>query len=407
VSGRVQKVSSRAGSRVLIGFGEAVQAPEVVFSLLAAGHEVRVFARTGAGKRLRGLPIGQPMEIVAPEKDAEAAIEGIRKAVATFRPEVLFALDDPALWLVTSAAQQGLIEGVLPAHATGAQAAVALDKEAQIAAAQAAGLSVPRTLVVREPDDLRQVEDFPAIMKPAMAVAFRDGRIVKGGARYLLSAEDAEPSVATSHIDCPMLVQPLIAGVGEGVFGFATDEGVVAWSGHRRLRMMNPHGSGASACEVNPPDEAIRARISEMMTAIGWRGPFMIELLRDAAGRQWFMELNGRMWGSMALARRNGFEYPAWAVAHALAADFRPARIECRGEPEVRHLGREVLHLMHVARGPKSDFHRSDWPGVWPALRTVLKPGRRSSFYNYDPNYPGFFIRDAWSTVRAALRPKH
>jgi hypothetical protein len=407
VSARVEEVPSMARARVLIGFGEAVPAPEVIFSLLSAGHEVRVFARTGAGRRLRGLPIGQPMEITAPEKDAQAAVEGIGKAVATFRPEVLLALDDPALWLVASAARQGLIEGVVPAHATGAQAAVALDKEAQIAAAQAAGLAVPRTLVVREPDDLRQVADFPAIMKPAMAVVSRDGRIVKGGARYLLSAEDAGRSAATSRIDCPMLVQPLIAGVGEGVFGFATDEGIAAWSGHRRLRMMNPHGSGASACEVNPPDEAIRARISEMMTAIGWRGPFMIELLRDAAGRQWFMELNGRMWGSLALARRNGFEYPAWAVAHALDAGFRPARLEGRGEREVRHLGREVLHLMHVARGPRSDFHRSGWPEFWPAVRTVLKPGRRSSFYNYDPGYPRFFIRDAWSTVRAALRLKH
>jgi hypothetical protein len=407
VSVRVEEVPSMARARVLIGFGEAVPAPEVIFSLLSAGHEVRVFARTGAGRWLRGLPIGQPMEITAPEKDAQAAIEGIGKAVATFRPEVLLALDDPALWLAASAARQGLIEGVVPAHATGTQAAVALDKEAQIAAAQAAGLAVPRTLVVREPDDLRQAADFPAIMKPAMAVVSRDGRIVKGGARYLFSAEDAGGSAATSHLDCPMLVQPLIAGVGEGVFGFATDDGIAAWSGHRRLRMMNPHGSGASACEVNPPDEAIRARISEMMTAISWRGPFMIELLRDAAGRQWFMELNGRMWGSLALARRNGFEYPAWAVAHALDAGFSPARIECRGEREVRHLGREVLHLMHVARGPKSDFHRGDWPRFWPAVRTVLKPGRRSSFYNYDPDYPGFFVRDAWSTVRAALRPKH
>lgn len=407
MSVRAQKVPSAGGSRVLIGFGEAVQAPEVVFSLLAAGHDVRVFARTGAGKRLRGLPVGHPMEIVAPEKDAKAAIEGIGKAVATFQPEVLLALDDPALWLVTSAAKEGLVEGVLPAHATSAQAVVALDKESQIAAAQAAGLAVPKTLVVRELNDLRQVDYFPAIMKPAMAVVVRDGRIVKEGVRYLLSAEDVERIVATSHIDCPMLVQPLIAGVGEGVFGFATDEGVVAWSGHRRLRMMNPHGSGASACEVNPPEEAIRARIDEMMAAIGWRGPFMIELLRDMAGRQWFMELNGRMWGSLALARRNGFEYPAWAVAHALDPGFRPARIECRGEREVRHLGREVLHLMHVARGPKSDFHREGWPRLWPAVRTVLKPGRRPSFYNYDPDYPRFFIRDAWSTVRAALRPKH
>ena len=34
-------------AHVLIGFAEALPAPEVVFSLLAAGHRVSAFARTG------------------------------------------------------------------------------------------------------------------------------------------------------------------------------------------------------------------------------------------------------------------------------------------------------------------------------------------------------------------------
>ncbi len=36
------------------------------------------------------------------------------------------------------------------------------------------------------------------------------------------------------------------------------------------------------------------------------------------------MELNGRTWGSMALARRRGLDYPAWAVQAALDPEFEP-----------------------------------------------------------------------------------
>ena len=50
---------------------------------------------------------------------------------------------------------------------------------------------------------------------------------------------------------------------------------------------------------------------------------FMIELLRDRTGKVWFVELNGRPWGSMALSRRQGFEYPAWHVKLAIDPQSR------------------------------------------------------------------------------------
>ena len=140
-----------------------------------------------------------------------------------------------------------------------------------------------------------------------------------------------------------------------------------------------------------------------MLAAIGWRGPFMVEFLRAADGTLWFMEVNGRLWGSLALARRAGFEYPAWAVAQAAQAGFVPTRDPAANGPAtVRHLGRDLLHLLHVLRGPRTVFHRAGWPRFWPTLQAVLRPGPRSGFYNFDPRWPGFFLRDAVAVVRQA-----
>ena len=63
--------------------------------------------------------------------------------------------------------------------------------------------------------------------------------------------------------------------------------------------------------------------VDRFLTDAAWQGMFMIELLRSGS-TYWFMELNGRAWGSLALSRRLGFEYPAWAVARALDPDAAP-----------------------------------------------------------------------------------
>lgn len=200
----------------------------------------------------------------------------------------------------------------------------------------------------------------------------------------------------------------LIHGVGEGVFGFVTDKGVLAWSGHQRVRMMNPHGSGSSACQALMPEAELCAQVTTFLEAIGWQGAFMVELLRDAAGTPWFMELNGRQWGSMALARRQGLEYPAWNVAACETADFVPtvpALPSNTARPLVlRNLGREILHLLFVLRGPKSTFHKEKWPKFWHSLCGVLKPSHPRLFYNYDASNRGYVLRDALWSVKKALK---
>lgn len=244
----------------------------------------------------------------------------------------------------------------------------------------------------------------PSIVKPALAARVAGNRLDRGGARYLLddaALQEALAGFAAESVEGPLLLQPLIRGTGEGVFGFATAEGVAHWSGHERLRMMNPHGSGSSACRARDPEPELRARVEAMMTALGWRGPFMVELLRDAEGVPWFMELNGRLWGSMALARRNGFEYPAWAAEAAFDPAFRPVRGAERLD-EARHLGREILHLLFLARGPRTAFHRAGWPSWRASLAGVLRPHAARGFYNHDPDLPRFFLRDAWETVADA-----
>lgn len=396
-------------AHVLIGFAESLSAPEVLFSLTAAGNRVSVFTRRDTQlplcSRIPGLNVHA---ITAPEQNLEAAKADLARIFATAdAPDAILALDDAALLLI-DAARPLMPSTPAIANATGPAVQVALDKRRQIAHAAAAGLAVPRTVAAERPADLDAVETFPCIAKPALAMDVANNRIVKGKTTYCKDADELHAFRATlTDAMSPLLLQPLILGTGEGVFGFATDSGVINWSGHRRLRMMNPHGSGSSACMSHWPADDTRAKCQDFITRIGWRGPFMIELLRSADGTLWFMELNGRMWGSMALARRTGFEYPAWAVAQAFDPAFVPPAVTPPATPvTVRHLGRDLLHLLFVLRGTKSAFHKAQWPSVAETLAAVLKPGRAAGFYNYDEAHPGFFLREAADVIRKALTPQ-
>ena len=212
--------------------------------------------------------------------------------------------------------------GAVLAGASGSAADYALDKSLQLDAAARVGLPVPSTVVL---DDLTGAAAirFPVMVKSARALYEVEGTLQRPGGVICGNDDEFERAAAVSWRG-PVLVQPLLQGVGEGLFGHVGSQDVTAWSSHRRVRMVNPHGSASSACRSHPVDGDLLEPSERFLSDIGWRGMFMLEFLRDADGKPWFMGLNGRAWGSMALARRRGFEYPAWTVQAALEPDFEP-----------------------------------------------------------------------------------
>jgi predicted ATP-grasp superfamily ATP-dependent carboligase len=251
---------------------------------------------------------------------------------------------------------------------------------------------------VQTVDELHALSAFPMLLKPALPVRAQDGRLTRG-ASYACGNRAELDSVARRWAGTePLLVQPLIGGVGEGLFGIAGPNGLSALSAHRRVRMMNPQGSGSSACVSIPVDPELASGAERMLTAAGWRGMFMLEFLRGSDGTGWFMELNGRTWGSMALARRLGLEYPAWAVRQLADPGFAPTAQPAVGQV-CRHLGREVVHLLTVMRGPKSVAVKG-WPSRRRAAREVLRFDRSERWYNCRRGDLALFLDDTVTTVR-------
>lgn len=408
---------------VLIGFADALAAIEANWALRDHGYDVVAFARRGSGpavSRCRGVRI---VEITAPEENTAAACADLATVLASLRPVAVLPLCDQSVWLCdqvhsSRCAQEDNSRTALPggveakeavpvAGPTGEQARTALDKLRQLELAEKAGFTVPPWTRA----DVDHVADHdpplsgpgkpPWFVKPALAVEEREGRLVRpsgGVARDV----DAARAIAAGFAG-PAIAQPVITGTGEGVFGLATEGGVVGLCAHRRVRMMNPRGSGSSACRSIPVAADVREAAERFVQLAGWRGIFMIELLRDDdTARPYFMELNGRSWGSMALSCRRGYAFPAWAVQSRLDPDFRPAVPINPPDLTCRYLGGELIHLAFVMRGARDKDSRA-WPSRREAVRDVLTLRRGEAWYNCRRDEPAVLAVDTWQAVRGQL----
>ncbi|MGH2910958.1 MAG: hypothetical protein ACRDJ3_00630 [Solirubrobacteraceae bacterium] len=386
---------SARGRSVLIGFADALAAPEVAASLLAGGYAVVSFTRRGRPVALRKLRGVKLVEVTAPEEDLAACMREV--AALAEAHDLTMPLDDQAVFVCDRA---------LPAHTPlagprAAQAHLALDKRAQLRAAQDAGLTAPPWIELAAGEDavsaLPSDWEFPTVLKPALAAEEHDGRLRRLAPRLISSRAEAATLRHAWGESTPALVQQWVEGTGGGIFGLADAGGVHHLSAHRRVRMMNPAGSGSSACASASVPPELLSPVEQMLAKAGWRGMFMVELLR-AQERWWFMELNGRPWGSLALTRRLGYEYPAWAAALAFDEEA-PLPHEPQTSEDVlcRHLGRELVHLMFVLRGPRA--HNGKWPGRRATVRALLGNPYRSAWYNLGPGMRGVFLDDALQTV--------
>jgi len=383
---------------ILMGFAESLASPETAWSLVDGDFEVVAFSRATARPALRKSRLVRLERITPPEVDADAAVTDVRRLIERLRPAALLPADDAAVWLVAQIGENVEIPVVGP---TGDHARFALDKRSQIEAARGAGFSVLDTTVVTPEDVDRAQLGFPLHARPALAVERNGPRLGRSaGGSCADSTELTRLLTGAAGSASPFILQPLRSGEGGGIFGLADGSGIRAVSAHRRVRMVSPAGSGSSACAPAEVRRDVIEQTERLIRGLGWRGMFMVEYLVDHGGKPWFVEFNGRPWGSMALARDLGLEYPAWAAAKTVFDDgfTVPDPAATSREFLCRHLGRDIVHLLRVLRGPRETT--ANWPSRAATLRAVASIRRSDRWYNTRRGEGRVFVSDTLDTLR-------
>jgi len=244
-----------------------------------------------------------------------------REAYACIIP----ATEASLLSLAPLPAGDGLrVKAVLPAAES---LAVALDKHRTWELARRTGVAVPEAFLIESLGQLPPVERYPVILKPVRSKVMMEGKLVT------LASALAHNQTQRYERLCDWLPwiavqqQSYVPGCGVGV-ELLYRHGRKVWHFlHERLHELPLTGGGSSYRRSLAPEPALLEAAQRMLDALEWHGAAMVEFKGVPGGPWQLMEINPRLWGSLALAIDAGVDFPLglWRLAHNESPGPQPA----------------------------------------------------------------------------------
>lgn len=200
--------------------------------------------------------------------------------------------------------------------------AVGLDKRRTVEAARAHGIPHPKTRFGEEIalDSVGEELGYPVVVKPARGSS-------RNGVSVCRSRHELERTLReTSTRYGPMLVQEFVPlGREVGVYTLYDCSGTLtALTVQKRLRSNPPEGGASTYRETVRAPELV-SLADEFLTALGWRGLAMVEFRIDAdTGEPKLLEINPRLWGSLALSVYAGVDFPSLLYRAAMGEELEP-----------------------------------------------------------------------------------
>lgn len=219
---------------------------------------------------------------------------------------------------------------------------VALDKYQTMEAAREAGVAHPKTFALDDLDRERIEANlsYPVVLKPRQS-AGRHGVTVCDSFTDL---EEAYTRVRDDH--GPVIVQEYIPNGGEaGVYAmYDFDSNRRAVTVQERVRSAPAEG-GSSSCRRTIADDELLSRADELLSALDWQGVAMVEFRTDPRdGEPKVLEINPRLWGSLALSVAAGVDFPY--LLYQLGSEGRCDEVPTyRNDVYARQLKGELVHV--------------------------------------------------------------
>jgi hypothetical protein len=362
---------TRRTLRVLVTEGHASAAVAAVRSLGRRGHEVRVsgtrgmFPLAATSRWCRGL-VRLPDPLGSPDDYASELLREVRRVGY----DAVLPVGDPSLFAAAPARVE--VERLATWCAASPPALeAAADKWSLLERAERAGLPRP-------PGEL--VEDMHAwhrararlgralVHRSRASLLRRGGRLVKPPAATFFDPGAAEQDArGRCERGEPFVVTPFLPGRGRGVYAFVAAGEPRLWFGHERLRETNPVGSPACAAVPSAPNAMEREGCARLLADLSVEGAAMVEFRRDPTGATWIVEVNARLWGSVALAVQAGLDFPWHQVAWFAEREVPVPEAPGRDVPGCRYLSAELSHLRHAWKG-----RPPGWEGDYPTFRSAF-----------------------------------
>lgn len=292
-----------------------------VRALAQAGWQVGVGAPDGRGLASSSRACARRHRVPAAHQDQPAFLAAVARAVRDGGYEVVFGAGEAEV--LTLSEHRDSVAAVVP-HAGHQVVLDALDKARLAEAAVAAGFRVPQSLTPASLSD----ETRPVVVKARMhAQPGQAGAPPRIDTNVVLGATATRRRVADiADLGGQAEVQEFLDGYLMAYAAVTSADGrqVLAQSMQVASRVWPP-GAGASCRAVSVPvDPELSGRAGALLAALGWFGLAELQFIVPADGIPRLIDLNGRFYGSLALAVRAGANLPAVWAALATGRDVEP-----------------------------------------------------------------------------------
>lgn len=331
-----------------------------------------------AGVRTEVVPLGTPglaersrfvarvHDLGDPTCDVAGFLESLCQLVAESRPSLLVPINDVACELFARG-RTALERNTRLALPENAVYDYARNKHRLLSLASELGVPVPSSRYVATLADIASLKQaplrFPCYVKPVQSASIVGNRISSFHVCKVTNVQRLVDECRFHIAATPVLVQEERAGVGAGIYLLADHGRILAMA--QQVRLHEPIGGGGSSYRVCvDPDPRLRDYAERLIGRIGWTGVAMVEFKGDVDRGNWsLMELNGRLWGSLALTVDAGLDFPLWLYRLCVEPEVRPLAVEA-GRPEIgtrcRHLRKDAGWLLQALRA-RSDKRRVLW----------------------------------------------
>jgi protein-tyrosine-phosphatase/predicted ATP-grasp superfamily ATP-dependent carboligase len=242
----------------------------------------------------------------------------------------------------------------------------ALDKEAVWTLARKLLINVPDSSLVSV--NSRIPERFPVVLKPVFSKTTAGGEVRSHNVAIVRDEAEWRVALEMRFKGIPVQQQEYVCGKGVGV-EMLFEKGKPRWAFvHERVHEV-PLTGGGSSYRVSRPlrDDLVRSAES-LLSALKWHGVAMVEYKERPSGECYVMEINPRLWGSLALSVRCGVDFPFGMLCLAEGVDPGP-------QPQYRvgYFARNVYRDIEWFKLNRKANHADPLLLTRPATKAVLE----------------------------------
>ncbi len=293
---------------VLVLDGHSRAAVESLQSLGRAGYEVDVASETpdclAFHSRYAARKLRQPAQ-----DSTDSFLAWLRQQEQKRGYELIVPATEASLLGLRQLEEQEPLrrKAVLPANES---IDIALDKEKTWALARQLGVPVPASRLLTSLAEIGQVDRYPVVLKPVRSKLIIDGQLRTLSVAVVRNELQRQEQLRTWLPVTQVMQQQYVSGQGVGA-EFLFNRGHKVWHFvHQRIHEYPLSGGASSYRRAIPPPAALLADAEKLLTALHWHGVAMVEFKMDAAGQYWLMEINPRLWGSLAVSIDAGVDFP-------------------------------------------------------------------------------------------------